>query len=302
MADSNDDPDLERAIALSMQEQDFSSTGQQKVVIDLDSDNDTPAVAVAQKSQQVDAQQATRREVDTMLGLDRKAMEAERLARKRKLASISPPPTRKAPKIAHSQRSDIGIQSLDKPIKAIPPAISASPIPKLEGLTFPRGAVKKTWAYNHARTGDDIKFDEVLQRSDLTLAVLSSYQWDFDWLVRKLDTRNTQMVFVVQAKGDSMEQEYLDDFMGIPNVRLCFPSMEGQVNCMHSKLMLLAHPGYLRIVVPTANLVPYDWGETGVMENSVYLIDLARLPKGQTAELEDMTFFGRELIHFLQAM
>lgn len=36
---------------------------------------------------------------------------------------------------------------------------------------------------------------------------------------------------------------------------------------MHSKLMLLSHPNHLRIVVPSANLVPYDWGETGVMEN-----------------------------------
>lgn len=43
--------------------------------------------------------------------------------------------------------------------------------------------------------------------------------------------------------------------------------MDGGVNCMHSKLMLLSHPSHLRIVVPSANLVPYDWGETGVMEN-----------------------------------
>lgn len=44
--------------------------------------------------------------------------------------------------------------------------------------------------------------------------------------------------------------------------------MDGQVNCMHSKLMLLFHPTYLRIVVPSANLVPYDWGESGgIMEN-----------------------------------
>lgn len=51
-------------------------------------------------------------------------------------------------------------------------------------------------------------------------------------------------------------------------LRLCFPPMDGQVNCMHSKLMLLFHSKYLRIVVPTANLIPYDWGEGGgVMEN-----------------------------------
>lgn len=36
---------------------------------------------------------------------------------------------------------------------------------------------------------------------------------------------------------------------------------------MHSKLQLLKFPKYLRIVIPSANLTDYDWGETGVMEN-----------------------------------
>lgn len=55
----------------------------------------------------------------------------------------------------------------------------------------------------------------------------------------------------------------------MPNLRLCFPPMEPQVSCMHSKLMLLFHrgSGYLRIVVPTANLTSTDWGENGLMEN-----------------------------------
>lgn len=54
----------------------------------------------------------------------------------------------------------------------------------------------------------------------------------------------------------------------MPRLRVCFPSMEGEINCMHSKLMLLFHQAYLRIVVPSANLVPYDWGEFGgFMEN-----------------------------------
>lgn len=50
-------------------------------------------------------------------------------------------------------------------------------------------------------------------------------------------------------------------------IRFCFPPMEGGAGCMHSKLQLLKYPNYIRIVVPTGNLVPYDWGETGVMEN-----------------------------------
>lgn len=43
--------------------------------------------------------------------------------------------------------------------------------------------------------------------------------------------------------------------------------MEHGASCMHSKLQLLKYPKYIRIVVPTGNLVAYDWGETGVMEN-----------------------------------
>ena len=38
------------------------------------------------------------------------------------------------------------------------------------------------------------------------------------------------------------------------------------------------------------------------MENMVFLIDLPRLSEGQRTTTEDMTFFGRELIYFLEAM
>lgn len=53
---------------------------------------------------------------------------------------------------------------------------------------------------------------------------------------------------------------------GLRTVKFCFPPMTATGN-MHSKLQLLKFANYLRIVVPTGNLVPYDWGETGVMEN-----------------------------------
>lgn len=50
-------------------------------------------------------------------------------------------------------------------------------------------------------------------------------------------------------------------------IRFVFPPMENGASIMHSKLQLLKYPKHLRIVVPTGNLVPYDWGETGAMEN-----------------------------------
>lgn len=63
--------------------------------------------------------------------------------------------------------------------------------------------------------------------------------------------------------------------------------------------MLLFHPTHLRIAVPSANLVRFDWGETGVMENTVFLIDLPRLAAKHGPVL---TPFGKELIRFLTAM
>ena len=74
---------------------------------------------------------------------------------------------------------------------------------------------------------------------------------------------------------------------------------------MHAKIMLLFHPDHLRIVVPTANLVSFDWGDTGVMENSLWLIDLPRVSKhvnGTPNSDATRTPFAIELLRFLTAM
>jgi hypothetical protein len=326
---SSDDEDLKRAITLSLQDQ-GSTSSKPKEVINLDSDDDATTdddQAPYSLSKQVTdpkSEDETTTDGDTppapakavppptpansMLGLDRKAMEEERLARKRK-ASISPPPPRKAPRIekpdpnpqsvarttSKSTKSNHGIADSSK--KA-----TTSPLTPSTRLSFPTGAVNKTFAFGHPRTSSDIRIEEVLRSPTLTLAVLSSFQWDVEWLLRKLDTHRTHIVLVMQAKDESTKQQYTRETADMPNLRLCFPSMEGQVNCMHSKLMLLSHPTYLRIVVPSANLVPYDWGETGVMENSLFLIDLPRLPSSKSTNVEEMTPFGQDLLYFLNAM
>ena len=305
MADSDDDLELKQAIALSLQDQDHLS--QQREVIDLDADDQLDEVPSAQSSEQVDMP-PTRAGLNSMLGLNRKAMEAERLARKRKLVSISPPPSRatKAARTSAIAGSDVPIRPVQR-IKASNGTTSAVPgfvtAAKSSGLQFPHGVVKRTWAYGHPRKGDDIKIQEVLQHEDLNLAVLSSFQWDIEWLFHKIDLQKTQMVLVMQAKDEATKAQYKRETAEMPNLRLCFPSMDGQINCMHSKLMLLSHPTYIRIVVPTANLVPYDWGQDGAMENMAFIIDLPRLPKAenQTPDASDQTLFARELIYFLRA-
>ncbi|KAL9003989.1 MAG: hypothetical protein Q9188_003174 [Gyalolechia gomerana] len=300
MTDSDSDEDLKRAIQLSMQTNRSESQTQkqetERETINLDSDDESttdesPEEVAPQGSESIPPKPAT---PVGILGLDRNAMEQERLARKRR-ASISPPPPRKVSRISSSPlKVPTEILSPKKKSESILPAQPSQ-------LTFPNGIVKKTWAFGHPRQ-DDIKLEEILEKNDLNLAVLSSFQWDVEWLLRKINTKATQLVFIMQADTDDVKAQYRGETSAMKNLRLCFPSMEGQVNCMHSKLMLLSYHTHLRVVVPTANLVPYDWGETGIMENMAFLIDLPRLPADQVVHEHKMTHFGKDLIYFLEAM
>jgi hypothetical protein len=116
--------------------------------------------------------------------------------------------------------------------------------------------------------------------SSLDSCLLSSFIWDFDWLFPHFETKRTKFQLVMHAKSPAQREFLKADFQGVHNVRLCFPPMDGNVNCMHSKLMILFYKdkdgqgSRCRIVIPTANLVAFDWGVGGIMENTIWLIDL----------------------------
>jgi len=141
---------------------------------------------------------------------------------------------------------------------------------------YPRGIVRQTHCPGYPSTGTISFRDVVGPASDLKSCLLSSFIWDFDWLLPHFDTRHTSFVFVMHAKEAAHRAQLHADFTSIPNVKLCFPPMDGIVNCMHSKLMLLFydHDPRCRIVIPTANLTSFDWGAGSVMENTVWLMDL----------------------------
>ena len=70
------------------------------------------------------------------------------------------------------------------------------------------------------------------------------------------------------------------------NIKFCFPAMHGH-GAMHSKLQILKFDDYLRIVIPTGNLVPHDWGETGVLENGSHILAITRFHHVLTEWLTD---------------
>ena len=269
MSSSNDDEDLKRAIALSLEDSNTGGTAHKAISIDSDSDSDR-ATKHSGKDFPTEASNGLSSSSVRlgMLGIDRKRMEQDRLDRKdrkdrkRKASSISPPPTGKAKKtdlpLALRLEREASSTENQAAMTFRTPTISNS-----KGPLYLTGTVKKTWAFGHERKGDDIKLEEVLQKDDLKLAVLSSFQWHMDWLLAKINKSNTNITLVMQANDLATQQQYRRETEAMPNLRLCFPSMEGQINCMHSKLMLLSHPNHLRVAVPTANLVSYDWGETG---------------------------------------
>ena len=314
--DIEEDEQLRLAIELSLQDAVVSADSGQsqkaphmlREVVDLSND-DPPAQYPAVHTLKDKVAPVLPERSIGMLGLNRRAMEVERLARKRKRdGSISSPLPRDLSRLKVNQR--LPVQQNDANIISAAPekskgtnATSSNTFKSStnQGVKYPQGKVFKTWAYGFPRE-DDIKIEELLQAQDLSLAIVSSFQWDFDWLLQKVNIASTKLTMVMQAKDDATKRQYRQETVGMANLRLCFPSMEGQINCMHAKIMLLSHPSHLRIAIPTANLVPYDWGETGIMENMVFVIDLPRLANGERTPVDRMTPFGEELVYFLRAL
>lgn len=293
--DVSDDEDLRRAIALSLETEAIATS---------------PAKLDGNNSYALEQPPVVSNTSSGFLGIDRRKQEQERLMRlKRKRdGTVSPPQLKRQVVERHVAMNDNAtsartVSSLLQPSYSPSEADNYAPstsTPPTTALKYPNGIVKQTWAFGHPRTDNDIKIEEVLQSSTLQAAVLSAFQWDFDWLFPKMNTKATSFVLVMQAKYESQQRQLRSDFGSIPNVRLCFPSMDGQINCMHSKLMLLFYKEYMRVVVPTGNLRPHDWGESGgVMENTAFLIDLPKSNIATTAAQKPQ--FAQDLLYFLKA-
>ncbi|KAK4114100.1 phospholipase D/nuclease [Canariomyces notabilis] len=241
----------------------------------------------------------------SILGLDRKKMEEERLARLNKRKAAEPadiPGSRPAqrPRTAALQSPlTSNATSGEKIVLAKSEAGGSSTVARSSDLPFPRGVVKKTWAFGQPRQGDDIRIEEVLQKDQLKLAVLSSYQWDEEWLLSKIDLARTKLVLIAFA-ADEAQKEEMRSNVPRDRIRFCFPPMQ-TMGSMHSKLQLLKYEKYMRIVVPTGNLMSYDWGETGTMENMVFIIDLPKFETAEERDAQKLTPFGEELCYFLLA-
>ncbi|KAH8724143.1 tyrosyl-DNA phosphodiesterase-domain-containing protein [Phaeosphaeriaceae sp. PMI808] len=310
MAYSSDDEDLKSAIALSLQsslqtneaasDDEEGEDMRRAIALSLQDaegpdDSIKPILEHSAGSKTQVAPATLSNRVTGISGIDRKAMEQERLARlgKRKREQE---PERSSKQVAKMAPSDFP-KSLD----------TMSPSSAGTTLQYPKGVIKRTFATKFPRT-DDITLEEVLEADHVQIAVISSFMWDSEWLNKKLNPAKVKQIWIMNAKYQDVQQRWVRDMAdaGIPNLRLHFPPMDGMIHSMHSKFMLLFSKDKLRFVIPTANMTPVDWGEVkndwqpGVMENSVFLIDLPRRHDGMVGSKEELTAFGTELIYFLE--
>ncbi|KAG5952939.1 hypothetical protein E4U53_007497 [Claviceps sorghi] len=273
--DESEDEDLKYAIALSLQQR--PSTEEE------DQEEDGGGVAGGEDGVSEPIHPGVGDASFTLLSLDRKRMEDERLARL-------------AAKRTRSVSQDDDVEEIPAPKRGrkSPTNHANDHVP----LPYPNGVVKRTWARGYETSDDVIQIDEILQRDKLLLALFSSFQWDESWLLGKINLSQTKVLLAAFAANDAQKEFMRQN--APDNVKFCFPPMQG-FRCMHSKLQILKFPNYLRIVIPTGNLVPYDWGETGLMENMVFLIDLPLLSR-EDNKSPQMTLFHTQLRRYLQAM
>lgn len=215
----DDDTDLKRAIELSMQgsrdEVDLTEapdSPEKGLKNSLPEPVSEPASEPVSNFPSVESKQASASM--GMLGLDRKQMEEERIARlaKRKTQDHSlDEPGPKHMKISASPQRKFYNEIAAMPGRPSSPSTRHTPggkateqrVPSNQpGIQFPEGIIKKTWAFGCPRVGDDIRIEEVFQQSDLELAILSSFMWDTDWLFSKLNIAKIRFLLIMQAKDE----------------------------------------------------------------------------------------------------
>ncbi|KAG8826153.1 hypothetical protein FRC17_008354 [Serendipita sp. 399] len=266
--------DLQRAIAASKAE---SSVSQSQ------SKPSTSRYDIAREEDQMRNAPSPSRNPATDFLRQRAQLERERLARSRGNFGVEIKDSGKKRSISASESGD---DDTDRPAKRLPKKSGASreastsrpPVDakKPEGEMFFTHELRQT--ANRITEESDIRkgvktfrISEIIgDKAAITFAILSSYSTDISWIY-EFFLPETPVILVNQPResGNAEIKNIL------PNWVMTMPFLRNGRGAMHVKLMLLFYKGgRLRIAIPTANLIDYDWRD---IENTAWVQDFPPL-------------------------
>ncbi|KAJ3157650.1 hypothetical protein HDU89_000026 [Geranomyces variabilis] len=202
-------------------------------------------------------------------------------------------PAKSGSMAAIPNRAELERQRLERLARKRPaPETSPLPPPKRPTLAYPMkyaaGTTMLTYVQGHSREGYT-RFDDLVNQNALQRAVLSSFQLNYDWIGSKFPSDIKLAVLCPRFSDLPSDKKQLVD----GNTLYIFPPI-GSRGCMHAKFMLLFYPGFLRVVITSANLTEYDWER---LENVLWVQDFPTY-----ADPPKSCRFGEDLINILREM
>ncbi|KIJ43722.1 hypothetical protein M422DRAFT_30766 [Sphaerobolus stellatus SS14] len=322
----SDDEDLKRAIALSLAEstRPAKNTADEPIVISSDEEDDPPTARRPAKpasppkhstSAAAPPPIAVSQATSSFLS-ERAQLEAARIERLKARQGGTGPSNPPAKRQRERERDpDDPFVSSDSDV-ARPPAKKVKPAnahasgssSRLntantngtgdEGPLFWDGELRQT-ANKYVDKEKDgravFRLSEILgKESDLKFVIMSSYVTDLAWIYSMLPAE-VPVILVGQPGQDGATSVH----NVLPNWVKVTPFLRGGRGAMHIKLILLFYKsGRLRVVIPSANFVDYDWRD---IENSVWVQDVPARPKAIPPDRK-ADDFGSQLERVLQAL
>ncbi|GAA5979112.1 hypothetical protein JCM10908_002808 [Rhodotorula pacifica] len=149
--------------------------------------------------------------------------------------------------------------------------------PTRQGKTSERfwgGAVKRV-PNDYVPDNESFTFGDLIgPRDTLETAVVSAFCLDPLWVAAHFPEQTPLLLVMPRGVGDTLPNFAPigikgNTFRAVPPTRL-----EPNPGVMHTKLMFYIHHDFLRIVIPTANAIAYDWS---IIDNAFYVHDFPLL-------------------------
>ncbi|KAJ2858123.1 hypothetical protein J3B02_000522 [Coemansia erecta] len=154
-------------------------------------------------------------------------------------------------------------------------------------LPYPDGTVRLTRIVDSPAI-DTMTLSDLVQKHTVKKALVTTFVLDIDWLLAHFN-KQTKIVIVAHY-NPKVETPGVYQMDG-GRVTIIRPDYSGlQRPIMHSKLMLLFYPGYVRFVASSANLFSVDWT---VLQNILFIQDFPLLEQETQGVVKSR--FGSEL-------